>query len=129
MRAVDTNIIVRFLTGDDPAQAQKARKLFGHEPIFISRTVLLETEWVLRSLYGMPVRRIVASLRALAGIPGVTVEDSDLVANAMQWAEGGLDFADALHLAAASGCKGFLTFDRAFARKAARHPAVPVTSP
>jgi len=54
MRAVDTNVIVRYLTGDDPAQADKARAVIGREPIFVPRTVVLEVEWVLRGVYGMP---------------------------------------------------------------------------
>jgi predicted nucleic-acid-binding protein len=52
MVAVDTNILVRLLTGDDPKQAAAARSLFASEQIWIAKTVLLETGWVLRSLYG-----------------------------------------------------------------------------
>jgi predicted nucleic acid-binding protein len=114
MRAVDTNVIVRFLTGDDPRQA--ARALIGHTPIFVPRTVLLETEWVLRSIYGMQPARTIPALRALAGLPGVTIEDSGLAAREMDTAEAGLDFADAQHLAAASGRDDFLTFDRRLVR-------------
>ena len=120
MRAVDTNVIVRYLTNDDPKQAAKARALIGHEPIFVPRTVLLEVEWVLRSVYDLPVAKIISALRALAGLPGITVEDAPLVAKAMEWTEAGMDFADALHLAAAAGCAGFLTFDKRFSRSAAR---------
>lgn len=129
MRAADTNVIVRYLMGDDPAQADKARAIIGQEPVFVPRTVVLEVEWVLRSVYEMPIGRIIPALRALAGLPGVSVEDAPMVAKAMGWAEGGMDFADALHLAAAAGCDGFLTFDRRFARSAARLGGVPVTVP
>jgi predicted nucleic-acid-binding protein len=127
MRAVDTNVIVRYLTGDDPAQADKARAVIGREPIFVPRTVVLEVEWVLRGVYGMPTSRVISALRALAGLPGVSVEDAPMVARAMDWAEGGMDFADALHLAAATGCEGFLTFDKRFARSAVRRGGIPVT--
>jgi predicted nucleic-acid-binding protein len=120
MQAVDTNIIVRYLTGDDPAQSDKARRLIGHEPVFVPRTVLLEVEWVMRGVYEMPSERIIPALRALAGLPGVSVEDPALVAKAMDWADGGMDFADALHLAASSGCESLLTFDKRFARAATR---------
>ena len=119
MRAVDTNVIVRYLTNDDPKQAAKARALIGHEPIFVPRTVLLEVEWVLRSVYDLPVARIIPAFRALAGLPGIMVEDASLVAKAMEWTEGGLDFADALHLAASASCETFLTFDKRFSRSAA----------
>lgn len=126
MRAIDTNVIVRYLTGDDPAQADKARAVIGHEPVFVPRTVALEVEWVLRGVYDMPTSRVISALRALAGLPGVSVEDAPMVARAIDWAEGGMDFADALHLAAAAGCESLLTFDKRFARSAARRGGVPV---
>ena len=52
MRAIDTNVVVRYLTGDDPVQAPKARAAVDAGPVFASTTVLLESEWVLRSVYG-----------------------------------------------------------------------------
>ncbi len=125
MRAVDTNVLVRYLVDDDPAQAEQARRLIGFTPILIPRTVLLEVEWVLRGVYELPPSRII---RALAGLPGVSVEDAPLVAKAMDWAEAELDFADALHLAAAAGCDSFLTFDKRLA--CAKAPGgVPVNAP
>ena len=126
MRAVDANVIVRYLTGDDPKQAAKARALIGHEPLFVPRTVLLEVEWVLRSVYDLPVARIIAALRALGGLSGITVEDASLVAKAMEWTERGMDFADALHLAASASCEAFVTFDRRFSRAAPRLAGIPV---
>ncbi|MDZ7967304.1 MAG: PIN domain-containing protein [Nostoc sp. DedSLP03] len=51
MIAVDTNIIVRFLTQDDELQFQKSKEIFQTQDIFISDTVILETEWVLRFAY------------------------------------------------------------------------------
>jgi len=51
MIAVDTNVVVRFLVRDDPKQAARAAELIRDNQIWISKTVLLETEWVLRSLY------------------------------------------------------------------------------
>ena len=51
MIAVDTNILVRYLTNDDAEQAQLAIDLLnGSEHIWLPKTVLLETEWVLRSV-------------------------------------------------------------------------------
>lgn len=50
MRAVDTNVIIRYLTGDDPAQVVKARAIIGREPVFVPGTVVLEVEWVLRGV-------------------------------------------------------------------------------
>jgi predicted nucleic-acid-binding protein len=127
MRAVDTNIIVRYLTGDDPAQARKARGVIGQEPVFIPATVLLEVEWVLRGVYELPAKQVIPALRALAGLPGVSIEHAARVAQALDWAESGLEFADALHLAAAAECTCFLTFDKRLARSGARVGGVAVT--
>lgn len=129
MRAIDINIIVRYLTGDDPEQADRARAVIGHTPVFVPRTVLMEVEWVLRGVYAMSSDRIIPALRALAGLPGVVVEDAVLVAKAMDWTGSGMDFADALHLAAAARCEGFLTFDKRFARVGTRFDHVPVSAP
>lgn len=129
MHGVDTNIIVRFLTGDDPAQAAGARSVIGQKPIFVPRTVLLEAEWVLRGVYGLPSKQIILALRALAGLPGVLVEDAVLVAKAMDWAEAGMDFADAMHLAAATSCDSFLTFDKRFVRSGTRLGGIPIMAP
>ena len=129
MHAVDTNVVVRYLAGDDAAQAAKARAVIGQVPVFVPKTVLLEAEWVLRSVYGLAPERVIPALRAFAGLPGVVVEDAALVARAMDWAEAGVGFADALHLAAAAGCEGFLTFDKRFARFGTRFSGIPVTAP
>ena len=51
MIAVDTNLLVRILTNDDPIQARRALKILKNDEIFIPKTVLLETEWVLRHAY------------------------------------------------------------------------------
>ena len=127
MHGVDTNIIVRYLTGDDPAPAAKARAIIGQKPVFVPRTVLLEVEWVLRGVYDLPSKRIIPALRAFAGLPGVSVEDAGLVAKAFDWAEVGMDFADAIHLAAAAECESFLTFDKRFARSGTRLSGLSIT--
>jgi hypothetical protein len=71
---------------------------------------------VLRSVYAYPVGQLSKALRAFAGLPGVTLEDPALTAEALTWVDGGMDFADALHLSKAAGCAGFLTFDRRVAQ-------------
>ena len=129
MHGVDTNIIVRYLIGDDAAQAAGARSVIGQKPVFVPRTVLLEAEWVLRGVYELRSEQIIPALRALAGLPGVLVEDAVLVVRAMDWAEAGMDFADAMHLAAATGCESFLTFDKRFARSGTRLGGIPITTP
>ena len=128
MRAVDTNVVVRFLTRDDPAQASRAKAVIDAGDVFIGTTVLLETEWVLRSVYGFAREDVARALGALAGLPGVSVESPVLLGEALQRTVSGMDFADALHLGAAERCEAMLTFDSRFI-EAARDAAVSVTEP
>lgn len=126
MLAIDKTVIVRYLTGDHPRQSARAKGLIETEPVFVSLTVLLETEWVLRSVYGYDAARIVRALRGFAGLPQVTIEDPALLAQTLDWLEGGMDFANALHLAKAAGCTEFVTFDRGLVRSSNQRGAVPV---
>jgi predicted nucleic-acid-binding protein len=118
----DTNVIVRLLVEDDPAQAERARALFASEStFFLAVTILLETEWVLRYAYDFPAPAIARALRRLCGLPNVNVENDHIVAQALTWHEAGLDFADALHLAVAANTadgQGFVTFDKKLVKKA-----------
>ena len=129
MRAVDTNIVVRYLTGDDQAQASRAKAVLDAGQVFVSTTVLLESEWVLRSAYGFATDEIAAALRALAGLPGLFVENPSLLAEALHGVERGMDFADALHLGASSSCDAFLTFDRRLINLARDAATIHVTEP
>ena len=52
MRAADSNVVVRYRTGDQPEQAARARDVFTAGQVFVSTTVILESDWVLRSGYG-----------------------------------------------------------------------------
>jgi len=129
VRGIDTNVLVRFLTGDDKAQARAARALVEAGDIFVATTVLLESEWVLRSGYGLAPSRIVAALRGFAGLPGVTVEEPARLAQALDWMSEGMDFADALHLAKAQGCSVFMSFDRKLIKFAHERSPIPVLAP
>lgn len=128
MRAIDTNVVVRYLTGDDAVQAARARAAIDSDDVFVSTTVLLESEWVLRSVYGFGSVEVVAALRAFAGLPTVLVESAVLLAEALERADLGMDFADALHLGAAGHCSALLTFDMGFI-EAARGESVKVVEP
>jgi predicted nucleic-acid-binding protein len=118
--AVDTNVIVRFLTNDDIGQSQRAAALFQSNDIWISKTVLLETEWVLRKLYHFATGQVFAALASLIGLSNVQVEDELAVARALEWAEAGLDFADGLHLASRGESHEFVSFDEKFVNRARR---------
>jgi predicted nucleic-acid-binding protein len=129
VRGLDTNVVVRFLTGDDKRQAAKARAAIEAGDVFIATTVLLESEWVLRAAYGFAADRIEGAFRALVGLPGVSIEDPARLAQALSWMAGGMDFADALHLTTARGCAAFLSFDRGLAKAAARLSTLTVEAP
>lgn len=118
MLAIDTNLVVRYLTGDHPEQSPRARALIDGGQVFAAVTVMLEVEWVLRSTYGFRPAEVVRTMRAFAGLPTVIVEDSDMLATALDLAEKGIDFADALHLGKSSHCNGFASFDRKFVKAA-----------
>jgi predicted nucleic-acid-binding protein len=117
MIAFDTNLLVRTVVADDPIQVAIVRDLIRQDSVFISRTVLLETEWVLRSVYKKPQTDILEFFTALLEIDDTEVEDSSLVAQALVWYGLGADFADALHLAAC-GSAVLHTFDKRFCKAA-----------
>lgn len=118
MLAIDTNILVRYLTGDNPRQSSRARSLIDNNDVFVATTVLLETEWVLRSVYGFGSQKVVQTLAQFAGLPRIRLQDPPLVAKALDWATTGIDFADALHLAASHESAAFVSFDERFVRTA-----------
>ncbi|MFZ4809600.1 MAG: type II toxin-antitoxin system VapC family toxin [Hyphomicrobiaceae bacterium] len=125
MISVDTNVIVRLLVGDDRDQAQRARALFALNPIGIGKTVLLETECVLRSAYGFSAAEIRRGFEQLLGLPQVTLADQAVIVPALAWYREGMDFADALHLSEAIDADSFATFDRALKACAERLKGTP----
>ena len=118
MIAVDTNVVVRFLTGDDVAQFKKAVRLFNESEVFIPDSVLLETEWVLRYAYHFSPNDIVIAFRKILGLSSVHVENTDKIAKIIILHEQGVDFADAMHLANSASCSALATFDKRFVKRA-----------
>ncbi len=129
MIAVDTNILVRLLTKDDLSQAKRAAKVMESDDIFIPKTVILETEWVLRHAYGIDNGAIMKGFQKMMGLPNVRVEDQQAVFQAISWHESGLDFADALHLSSSMKADKFVTFDNAFIKKARKLISIDITGP
>ena len=127
MDAVDTNVVVRLVTADDAAQTRRARSAFSADAVFISKSVLLESEWVLRYSYGLRPDAVIRALRAVLGLPNVTAENEGQVLQALLWHEAGMDFADALHLASSAPARRFVTFDAKFAKRALAVGAAGVT--
>lgn len=126
MLGVDTNVLVRFLVRDDEAQFEKARKLIKRElaagrSVFVSHLVIMETEWVLRSRYGLPKPLMIAAISGLLDAADVQFEDEPAVEEALFiWKDATADFADCLIGAKNRrlGCRATATFDT----KAAKLP-------
>jgi predicted nucleic-acid-binding protein len=113
MRAIDTNVLVRLVTRDDPVQEAIARKIIDR-PFMLLPSVLMEAEWVLRSTYGLPRSMIADGLEMLLGHEMAAIINSDAVAFAVAAYRDGADLADMLHiaLAADAGAESLVTFDK-----------------
>lgn len=125
MRAVDTNLIVRVFAEDDPEQADIAERILAADSVFLPKTVMLEFEWVMRSVYRASTAAIAAALERMLATANVQVEDQAVVARAVAWFKQGMDLADALHLASSSHSADFVPFDVALRRRAAGLRAQP----
>ena len=119
MRAVDTNVLARYYLRDDAPQARIATGILSAGDVFVPKTVILELEWVLRSVAEQPAAKVLDCIGHLIALPGVSVEDEEQVEAALRDCRLGVDFADALHLAASRACSELLTFDdRGYVRRA-----------
>jgi len=119
--AIDTNVLVRYIVGDDPAQSELASTFIETElspeaPGFISLVALVELSWVLRRLYGASAETVATILRTLLASPQIAVENPDAVARAIAGPHE--DVADGLihEVGRSAGCEKTITFDRKFAR-------------
>lgn len=119
MIAFDTNALVRLLIVDDSSQCTAARTLAENNRILLLRTVLLESEWLLRSRFGLDRERIRAFFQGLADTENFVLEGEESIRPALAWYGKGLDFADALH-AASAGEATLHTFDERLAKRAAK---------
>ena len=120
MIAIDTNIVVRLLIDDDRVQADRAQAFVEENDVLLTTAVILETEWVMRGAYGVSPSVFVEGIEKLLGFPTVAVEASGVIAEALRLHGQGVDFADAVHLAAAGASGRFATFDKGLIRAARR---------
>ena len=123
MISIDTNVVVRYLVGDDAEQAEAARALLDgltpDDPGFICREVALETAWVLERSYGFTRARVAEALIDLTASDSLLVENpDDVAAAAHRYRQGGVGFSDLMILSAAerAGAAPLYTFDRRLAR-------------
>lgn len=128
MIGLDTNIIVRYLTQDDPAQSQRAigiieRQLSDENPGFISLVTMVEVVWVLDRVYRLASAEIAGAIERILATDVLVVQNEQEVFTAMiALKQGRARFSDALIVALGekAGCSYTLTFDR----KALRIPGV-----
>lgn len=121
MIVLDTNVLVRVITKDDIDQARQAVALLqGPGPFWISRVVLLETAWTLKSRYGYTRAQVSQALHVLVALEGAEVEDRDRVRRALALYTAGMDFGDALIAALAPEGATVATFDTGFVKKVER---------
>jgi predicted nucleic-acid-binding protein len=126
MVSIDTNIVVRLLVNDDPLQTARAVALFKANKIFIAKTVVLESEWVLRAVYGLDRKKVNAAILALISLEDVVVEDDAVLFTALEAHSNGLDFADALHVSSSRRADKFATFDTALRARAIKQDIQPL---
>ncbi len=126
MIGLDTNVLVRYFTRDDPHQYARAAKqinsLTQTDPGFVSIVTLVELYWVLRRAYEFSATDCYAVVAGVVNAKELRIDRADTVRSALAACEVGLDFADALiaELGHAAGCRFTVTFDR----RAARSPAM-----
>jgi predicted nucleic-acid-binding protein len=127
MIGLDTNVLIRYLTQDDPVQSAKASEIFERRltlknPGFVSVVTMVETAWVLDRAYGLTAQEIATAVERLQQVEVLTIENEQEVFTAMvELKQGRGSFADRLiaELGARAGCTRTLTFDQ----KALRLPS------
>lgn len=130
VKALDTNVLARFFI-DDPEDAEAPKQRPAaiaamSDRAYVSVTVLLEFEWVMRGFYTLSRREISKVMRALIGIEHITIEDRTATLVALDAFDTGLDFADALHMARSLRAAAFVTFDQRLAKRARGVASMPL---
>ncbi len=124
MKAIDTNVVLRFLLGDDPDQCEAAGECIA-AGVFVSHSVLIEAEWVLRST-GWEREKINRTFADFIALESVEVAQRGQLQWALDRHRLGADWADMLHLIAASGHECFASFERRLAKQAGLASPVPI---
>lgn len=127
MRAVDTNVLIRALTGDDPVQSPAARAFIrDNGPVWVSHVVLVETIWVLDSVYACGKPQVVKALNRIIDNKDLALEEPAVVraALALYQSKARVGFSDCVVLerARSAGHLPLATFDKALGRAEGAHP-------
>jgi len=126
MIGIDTNVLLRLLVRDHDAQVRTAERFIAthcssEDPGFVSRSVIIETAWALRKIYGYERLQIAAAIRGLLDVSELEVESADEIHSAVtDFEKSTAGFVDCLlaKTNASAGCEHTITFDR----KAAKLP-------
>jgi predicted nucleic-acid-binding protein len=119
--SVDTNILLRLLVVDDALQNDIVERLFATSRFFVLWTVLLETEWVLRTVIEADVSQINELFQSFLVDGLLDLEQSDVLPKVLKLHAGGMDFADAAHLCLTPDTMTFVTFDRDLVKRAKKY--------
>ena len=118
---LDTNVIIRFLTGDHPTHSPRSRNLFaraaaGELTLVLTNLALAETAWVLQSFYSLDRTEIAAALKGVVESTGIEVQDKRILLSTLRnFAQTDVNFVDAYHAAVASAESiAVVSFDRDF---------------
>lgn len=121
MRAIDTNVLVRLITRDDPIQTQKAEK-FVADSAWVSILVLAESIWVLESVYSLNKTQLCTAISMLLQHQQLVMQEADVIHSALNdFSENtGVSFTDCLVVALAkkNGHVPLGTFDKKLAKVA-----------
>jgi predicted nucleic-acid-binding protein len=127
MIGLDTNILARYYIEDKSDaeavhQSVKAQRLIDSgQLLVISKTVILELEWLMRGYYGFKRDETIAAFRHLQTLKNIVIEDRDALTQALSEYEAGLEFADAFHHSSYRQCGSVVSFDdKRFARRVKR---------
>ena len=119
MKAIDTNLLVRLLTRDDPAQTERA-ETFIAQGAWVSHLVLVETIWVLESVYDLKSKSLATAITMLLNHARLSIQNPDVVKSALVVFQKypSVDFSDCLILNTAQfkGHTPLGTFDKAFSK-------------
>ena len=125
MKAIDTNVLIRYLTRDDPDQVERAEAALSVECL-VTNTVLIETVWVLASVFRIKREAIASALSQLLRLSTLRMEDGALIAWAVERFRDGADFADMVHIASSTAADAFVTFDMDIAKRAGPDCPLPI---
>lgn len=119
MIAADTNNILRIVLNDNAKQTAQVLKLVKGDGLLLLDAVLLEAAWVLESFYQATREQVFQAMQGILGTQGIEPE-GPAIYQALDWYRDGMDFEDAVILAAAvrNGCSDLSTFDKHFIAKA-----------